>query len=336
MAEPRVSVLMAVKDGADTVAEAMDSILGQTLTDIEFIVVDDGSTDHTPVVLKGYDDARIMWIRNERSQGLTQSLNRALARARGTFIARQDADDRSLPERLERQVEFLEEHTDVGLLGTAYHVLDETGARQEIQCHPTGDHGIRWQMLFHNAFCHTSVMFRSKLFNDNGLRYNETVTYSQDYDLWARAMEVTRGGNLDTPLVELRLHESSISATKRASQQRFAGKVSRRQLAALLPDRTPSEDEISVLRRCYYRLPDDVDEDELNTCRLFLAALDAFSRRYPGAASFISRERRNWVERLMVGSFRNGTRRFLAVGTSLLPLAPVAVLRAAAKGLLGR
>ena len=336
MAEPVVSVLMAVRNGATTVAEAMDSILCQTLDDLEFIVIDDGSTDGTPDILENYGDVRISCLRNERSQGLAISLNRALERARGTFIARQDADDRSLPDRLEMQVEFLKAHPEVGILGTAYHVLDETGTRREIHRQPIDDRRIRWQMLFHNAFCHTSMMFRWSLFDDHNLHYDESMVYSQDYDLWARAMEVSQGANLDKPLVELRLHDSSVSATKRTSQQQFADQVSERQLAALMPDRPPSLKNVSVLRRCYYRGPESPEKDELTTCRTFLAALDAFVQLYPDAESFVSRDRCNWVERLIGNGCRNGIGRQLAIGFSLFPSAPVAVLRVIAKEVLNR
>ncbi len=331
MAEPKVSVLMSVRNGERHLAEAVESILGQSFGDLELIVVDDGSSDGTPSLLARYGDPRLRRLRNEKPLGLTRSLGRALGAARGAFVARQDADDRSLPERLRRQVEFLDAHPGVGLLGTAYHVIDGAGARREVQRHPPDDCRIRWQMLFHNAFCHTSVMLRRKMLGEHRLGYDETLPFSQDYDLWARVLEVSAGANLEAPLVELRLHGASVSATRRADQQGIADRVSRRQLAALIGERCPAMGQVSVLRRCYYRMPDDLSESELAACRLFLTALDAFAGRHPEAAAFVAGERRNWVERLMAAS-----RRPLATGAALLPEAPAAVLRAAAKGILGR
>src|SRR5512146_2439112 len=108
--EPIVSVVMPVYNSAPYLREAVDSILAQTFTDFEFIIVDDGSSDETPQILDGYGDARIRRLRNERNMGVVPTLNCGLAAARGRYVARHDADDISLPTRLEQQVRFLDTH----------------------------------------------------------------------------------------------------------------------------------------------------------------------------------------------------------------------------------
>ncbi len=126
MSLPAVSVLMGVRDGAPWVAEAIESILGQTLADLELIVVDDGSTDDTPTLLAGMRDPRLV-VEWQPPKGLTRALGRAFARARAPLVARLDADDVARPDRLERQHAFLAAHPEVGLLGSAARVVDEAG-----------------------------------------------------------------------------------------------------------------------------------------------------------------------------------------------------------------
>ncbi len=114
--DPEISVVMAVFNHERFVVQAVESVLNQSITDFEFIIVDDGSSDGTSTILDTCHDPRIVRLRNESNIGLTRSLNRGLQAVRGSFIARQDADDISLPDRLERQVAFMHEHPDVGLV----------------------------------------------------------------------------------------------------------------------------------------------------------------------------------------------------------------------------
>ena len=127
LTSPRVSVVMSVYNGERYLAEAIDSILGQSMSDLEFIVIDDGSTDGTPRILEKYTarDERVWVVRNERNLGLTRSLNRCLSLARGEYFARQDADDISLPERLALQVQLLDANPHVGAIGTGSRGLIE-------------------------------------------------------------------------------------------------------------------------------------------------------------------------------------------------------------------
>ena len=181
---PRVSVVMAVYNGAGYVREAIDSVLGQTLEDLEFVIVDDCSTDATRDIVRSYDDPRVVFVENTSNCGQTRSLNRGLRLAAAELIARQDADDISEPARLARQVTFLEAHREIAI----------------------------WCLLFFTPFVHSSVMFRRSVLAEVGL-YNEALIYAQDHELWSRIAAVKPVANLAEPLVRFRVHPASMTET---------------------------------------------------------------------------------------------------------------------------
>lgn len=203
MSAPAVSVLMGVRDGAAWISRAVASVLAQTLTDLELVVVDDGSTDTTAALLSGVRDPRLVVERQARA-GLTAALNRALGRARAPLIARLDADDVALPTRLERQRAFLQAHPEVGLLGTAARVVDGSDRDVEITRPPEDDTAIRRALIRRNPFVHSSVMLRRALVSSIG-GYDVSFAVAQDYDLWLRLSAITRMANLAEPLVIRRL-----------------------------------------------------------------------------------------------------------------------------------
>ncbi|MFH1035927.1 MAG: glycosyltransferase [Pseudomonadota bacterium] len=225
---PLVSVLMSVYNGQSYLAEALDSVLGQGLVDLEFIVVDDGSSDDTPAMLAAHArrDPRLKPLTNPANLGLTRSLNRGLGLARGRYLARQDVDDACLPGRLERQVAFMEAHPGVVLLGSDIRVVDQAGRPTgEIGFRPRQDAGIRRYLLLNNAFFHSTVMLRRQSLEGHGLAYDENLAYAQDYDLWSRLLEHGQGANLPEPLVRFRRHGGQLSATAWQAQQEVADAV---------------------------------------------------------------------------------------------------------------
>lgn len=210
MADPAVSVLMGVRDGALWLQEAIRSVLGQTLTDLELIVVDDGSSDATSALLAAARDPRLV-VERQPPAGLAAALNRALGRARAPLLARLDADDIALPARLDRQRAFLLAHPEVGLLGTAARVVDESGHDVEILRPPEDDRDIRRVLIRRNPFVHSSVMVRRSLLASAG-GYDASFPVAQDYDLWLRLSAVTRMANLAEPLVVRRLVAGRVTA----------------------------------------------------------------------------------------------------------------------------
>ncbi len=215
---PKMSVLMSVYNGEKHLSESIESILNQTFTDFEFIIVNDGSSDSSPEIIESYSDERIQIINNEENIGLTKSLNKAIKQARGEYIARQDADDISLPNRLELQLEFLERYPEVALLGTGIYVIDENGdAIEKRIMHPNP----KKSLLKGNRFIHGSVMFRKSAIDEFGA-YNETLRYSQDYELWLRMSKKHNVRNLTAPLYKLRMHRGSILSKNIEEQQMYA------------------------------------------------------------------------------------------------------------------
>jgi len=203
---------MAVHNASAFVAKALDSILRQSFGDFEFLIVDDGSDDDSIAIVESYDDSRVRLERNDRNIGLTCSLNRGLALARGRYIARMDADDVSLAERFAKQVTFLEDHSQVGVLGTGFQLIDGEGTiDRQHHCFPEDHRLLRWLLCFENPLVHSSVMIRRETLQAAG-GYAEHMVTSQDYELWCRLSETTELANLSEVLVRLRKHADSVSA----------------------------------------------------------------------------------------------------------------------------
>jgi glycosyltransferase involved in cell wall biosynthesis len=215
---PTVSVIMAVYNGEPWLGDAVASILGQSLADLEFIVVDDGSTDGTPKRLAAIGDPRLLVLRQSR-RGQTAALNRGLGAARAPLVARIDADDVALPERLARQAAFMAAHPEVGLLGTAAREIAPSGMVVRELTPPCEDRAIRRALMRANPFIHSSVMFRRELVDRVG-DYDESFAVAQDYDLWLRMSRVTRLANLGEPLVLRRLAPGRLSSARDTTRLR--------------------------------------------------------------------------------------------------------------------
>ena len=215
---PRVSVIMPVYNEETHVRQAVDSILQQTLTDFELIILDDGSNDRTPEILRSYSDSRILLI-SQPNAGLTRSLNRCLALASGRYLARMDGDDVSYPERLRTQADFLDDHPEVGLLGAYTEMLDERGKVLRLCTYPTEDSGIRQALWSDCPYCHSLVMFRRECIDRVG-GYRERIGPAEDYDLWFRISEQFMLANLPRRLHQFRITPSGISFSNRFDQIR--------------------------------------------------------------------------------------------------------------------
>ncbi|OLE01746.1 MAG: hypothetical protein AUG91_00410 [Actinobacteria bacterium 13_1_20CM_4_69_9] len=232
---PLVSVLLAVHDDSRFLRDAIQSILGQTLDDLELLVVDDASTDSTPTVLAHVDDPRLTVLRNDRRLGLAASLNRGLDHAGGRYVARLDADDVAVPDRLERQVERMRSAPGVAIVGSAVVDLDEDGRRGETHVMPSGARPLRWHALFSSPFFHPSVLFERAALERRELRYDPEFLESEDYDLWARLFAFDDGDNLREPLVLKRVHAGQASQRRGDVQESFQRRVALREIGRVAP-----------------------------------------------------------------------------------------------------
>jgi glycosyltransferase involved in cell wall biosynthesis len=226
---PTVSVVMAVYNGARFLRHAVDSILGQSLSDLEFVIVDDGSTDNTPRILDSLCDARLVRVINDRNLGLTRSLNRGIRASSGCYLARQDADDWSLPERLARQVVFLEAHPQVGLVGTGSRWIDGQNRFVRDWLPETDPAQLQQSLLWTVPFLHGTFLFRRACLADVG-GYDERLPVAQDCDLLLRLSERWEVANLSEILYVHRRHEDTVTA-RRETEQRAC--LRQAQLAAM-------------------------------------------------------------------------------------------------------
>ncbi|MCE1235667.1 MAG: glycosyltransferase [Hyphomicrobiales bacterium] len=211
--KPTVSVIFAVYNGSNYVAKALDSILSQTFSDFEIIIVDDGSTDDTYSIISSYEDPRIKIFRQE-NRGLAASLNQAILLASGEFLARHDHDDISLPTRFEKQVAYLRSHPDCCLLGTRSTIWVGDEPTERGHDHPCDDATLKFQLLFDNFFVHGSVMIRRSALDDVGLYTTDPKRQPpEDYELWCRIARDHEVANLPEPLLIYREVPTSISRT---------------------------------------------------------------------------------------------------------------------------
>lgn len=203
---PRVSVLMPVYNVKEEYLRAsIESILNQTFTDFEFIILDDCSSNNVEEIVKSYGDDRIRFYRNSENLGIAKSRNKLMDLARGEYSALMDNDDISHSERLKKQVDFLDNNPDISILSTAY----ETFPEKHIIVHPKS---VRYLDLFRCCvITHPSVMYRTGSLREYKLKYKESYICSQDYELWARAIRYLKIANLDSVLLRYRLNPKSIT-----------------------------------------------------------------------------------------------------------------------------
>jgi glycosyltransferase involved in cell wall biosynthesis len=233
---PLVSVLLSVHNDARFLAAAVESVLRQTVDDLELIVVDDASTDETPAVLSAVQDPRLQLLRNEHQLGLAASLNRGLDQAQSRYVARLDADDVALPQRLESQLARIAATPSVAVVGTAVLDLDETGRVGTLHRNPVGTRAVRWLALFGSPFFHPTVLVDRELLDRHGLRYDPAYLESEDYELWSRLLELGDGTNLAEPLVLKRVHAGQASLRRSDLQESFQRQVALREIARIAPD----------------------------------------------------------------------------------------------------
>lgn len=235
MIAPRVSIVMAAYNATQFLAEALDDLLAQTFTDFELILVDDGSTDGTLAVLESYAaaDGRVVVLKNEVNQGLPKSLNVGIEHCRAALIARADADDRYPPDRLAKQVAFLDAHPEVGLLSGAVDKIDEQGKYLLSARFPTDDGQIRMRELFLNSFTHPGVMYRTDLVRSIG-GYDPDFFTSEDADLYSRLRPLTKAANLEDTVVYYRKHGAASTQNRKSKDVALSLSVRQRLISEYL------------------------------------------------------------------------------------------------------
>lgn len=235
-----ISVVMSVYNTEGKfLRDSIDSILGQTFKEFEFIIINDGSGRETTQIIESYDDSRIIKINNPQNMGLTRSLNKGLAVASGKYIARMDADDISYKQRLEKQYVYMEKHEEVDILGAW------TSDGENIQKYDgkISSEVRKVRMIFGNAgISHPTAFMRTSFLKENAIQYDEAIEKAQDYKLWVDCLKA--GGKISVypqSLLFYRIHENQISSAGNAQQRHYARLIQRELLKELYEQITEKE-----------------------------------------------------------------------------------------------
>lgn len=232
---PKVSVIIPVYNAEPYIGEAIDSILGQTYADFELIIVNDCSTDRTADIIRSYQDQRITLLHNDVNSGIAATYNKGIDHAAGAYIARMDADDISLPERLQKQVDFLDAHPEIGAVGGAIARFSDQGELGTVVL-PVCPKQAKVNLLANSSIANPSSMVRGSVVREHQLRCRSGFDTAEDYDFYSRLIKFTDICNLPDLLLRYRVHGAQATQAQRTRQEKAAARVRRSLLEELVPD----------------------------------------------------------------------------------------------------
>lgn len=235
--QPLVSVLLPVYNGTKYLKEAIDCILQQTYSKLELIIIDDGSKDNPSEIIEHFNDQRIKFLKQENT-GLAGTLNRAISLSKGKYLARQDQDDISKPDRIQKQVNFLEANPKCGMTGTWAQIWTENKPSNRVHEHPADNPLLQMELLFTNPFVHSSVMIRKSCIDDVGGYTNKPTRHPpEDYELWSRISRNNEVANIPEHLVIYREVEGSMSRVANQKYWDAVYQISAENIAFLLDNK---------------------------------------------------------------------------------------------------
>lgn len=242
---PVVSVLMPVHNSDRYLKDSVESVLNQSYGDFELIIINDGSSDGSEDIMVelAKSDSRISIIQQE-NKGIVEALNHGLCRAKGKYIARMDSDDISLPDRLFKQVAFMEEHPDVAVCGTWIRYFGDMAGEWQM---PHDDEIIQTELLFRSVLAHPSVIIRKNILTENMISYRHGYDHAEDYDLWARIAEYAKLANIPEVLLLYRIHPKQIVQRCSYGKTSSANLIRERQVKLLGIE--PSREEMDIYNR---------------------------------------------------------------------------------------
>ena len=220
--EPKVSIIIPTYNQSQYLEEAIESALNQTYKNIEIIIVDDGSTDNTPEVIKSFDN-KIIYIQ-QKNKGASSARNTGIKKANGEYIAFLDADDMWLKNKLENQIKFIQNNPEIGLLGTGCYQMIDMSKMIHKKIFPAKNEILQKDLIKYNPFIQSSVMIKKDVFNSIGL-YDEKFKESEDYDLWLRIAQKYKVANLEQALVTKKYYAEGLSKDKDNKQLYFVLKA---------------------------------------------------------------------------------------------------------------
>lgn len=220
---PKISVLMSAYNSEKYISESIESILNQTFKDFEFIIINDGSSDNTAKIIQKYaeKDERIRFINSKQNQGIIAALNPGFSMCRGEYIARMDSDDISLPKRFEKQIEYMDKHSECGVLGTSIIIFDKENSKEYIQ-----KERIKFFDLLQSCcIVNPSVMLRKSVLLDNNILYRPQYIHAEDYGMWSELIKLTEIHNLQDVLLKYRWHGGNVSCVYESKQIQTAKEI---------------------------------------------------------------------------------------------------------------
>ena len=229
---PKVSVFMPVYNAGIDLIEAVQSILDQTFTDFEFVIVNDGSTDNSMELLQKFNDSRIRIINNDGNKGLIASLNIGLELCVGEYIVRMDQDDISLPTRIEKQVEFMDQHPEYGLIGSWFQDFGDN-IESKLVCYSSDDTQIRIRHLYQTHISHPTALIRNSVIKAHNLKFDPAFVHGEDYEFWVRMSAYCKLSNIPELLVLKRDHIHNITNKFSQTMQDTCAKVKLKQFSKM-------------------------------------------------------------------------------------------------------
>jgi len=254
--EPKVSVLMPVYNAGVYLREAIESILDQTYLEFEFIIINDGSTDNSKEIILSYNDPRIKYFENKENLKLITTLNKGLEIASGKYIVRMDADDISLPNRIEKQVKFMDSNPEVALCGSWFKAFGESN---QIGKYATSNDDIRIRMLYQTQFCHPSVIIRKDILTQNKYKFDFNFIHAEDYELFVRISEKYKVANIPEVLLKYRQHVKNVSTSFKQTQVENSRKIIQMQFNEIGIEISLEEQEL-YSRFCYSNFSFSMEE----------------------------------------------------------------------------
>lgn len=220
------NIVMPVYNGEKHLSTAVDSILAQTFTDFKLIAVDDCSTDASLAILHSYRDERILIVENHRHRGIAAALNQGLALTDGELLFRMDADDVSLPQRLQHQIDFMRENPQIAVCGSDTDLIDGYGNIIGHRNTKKGDQRIKIALfLGETSLAHPAVVIRNSILKTHQIQYSEDCPYAEDYELWCRCSTFSTYENIPETLLQYRHHNESVSKAHYTCQRLTARKI---------------------------------------------------------------------------------------------------------------
>jgi glycosyltransferase involved in cell wall biosynthesis len=222
LSAPCLSVVLPVFNAEAYLEEAIDSVLAQTFSNFELLIYNDGSTDKSDMIIRSFNDDRVIYERMDCQKGLVYILNKGIESAEGRYIARMDADDIAFPNRFQEQIAFLEANPDVGICGTW---IEFMGKKTGVVKRPVSFEEVQYQLFFGCPLTHPTMMMRNKFLKKYGLRYNEEYFYAEDHELLLRGSHYFKIVNLPLVLLRYRVHETQIGSAHWMEQLRVKNSI---------------------------------------------------------------------------------------------------------------